>query len=58
MMKAQRFTLAVLLALGLLMWTGSAWGTINEDEVTLNRVSQIVNLKGVSASGDISFSDF
>lgn len=57
MMKAQRFTLAVLLALGLLMWTGLAWGTINENEVALNRVSQIVNLKGVSATGDISFID-
>lgn len=57
MMKAQRFTPAVLLALGLLMWAGSAWGTINEDEVTLNRVSQIVNLKGVSANGEINFTD-
>ena len=57
MMKARRFTPAVLLALGLLVWTGLAWGTILEDEVTLNRVSQIVNLKGVSANGDISFTD-
>jgi hypothetical protein len=57
MMKVQRLTPAVLLALGLLMWTGSAWGTLNEDDVALNRVSQIVNLKGVSANGDISFTD-
>ncbi len=57
MMKAQRLSLAVLLALGLLLLTVPAGGFMIEDEVALNRVSQIVHLKGSSTSGEFLFND-
>jgi hypothetical protein len=56
-MKAQRFPLAILLALGLLWLAGPAWSYLIEDEIALNRASQIVNLKGVSTTGEINFND-
>ncbi len=57
MMKAQRLFLAILLALGLLLLAVPAGGSLIEDEVALNRVSQIVHLKGSSTTGEILFND-
>ncbi|MDO9530560.1 MAG: hypothetical protein Q7O12_00285 [Deltaproteobacteria bacterium] len=55
-MKVQRFSLAALVILGLVMAAGVAWGFVIENEEALDRVSQIVNLKGSSTTGEMSFS--
>ena len=57
MMKAQRYSLVILLALGLVILAAPVWGTSLEDEVAVNQVSQIINLKGVSGTGEIKFAD-
>ena len=57
MMKVQRYSLVILLALGLVILAAPAWGTSLEDEVAVNQVSQIINLKGVSGTGEIKFAD-
>ena len=55
-MKVQRFSLAALVILGLVMAAGVAWGFVIENEEALDRVSQIVNLRGLSTTGELSFS--
>jgi hypothetical protein len=55
-MNAKRLSLAVLVVLGLAAVTGAAWGYTLENELALDRVSQIVNLKGVSTTGQFDFS--
>jgi hypothetical protein len=55
-MKAQRFSLVVLVVLGLLATAGAAWGYTLENELALDRVSQIVNLRGASNTGEFDFS--
>jgi hypothetical protein len=55
-MKVQRFSLASLVILGLVMAAGVAWGFVIENEEALDRVSQIVNLRGSSTTGEMSFS--
>ena len=57
MMQTQRFPLAILLAVGLLLLAGPAWSYLIEDEIALNRPSQIINLKGVTTTGEINFND-
>jgi hypothetical protein len=56
-MKAQRVFLAVLVVSGLMAAAGAAWGYTLENELALDRVSQIVNLRGSSATGQINFAD-
>lgn len=56
-MKAQRYSLAILLALGLVILATPAWCTSLENEVALDRVSQIIILKGVSSTGEMKFAD-
>jgi|GEM_PF-5223883 len=55
-MKVQRYSLAALVVLGLVMAAGVAWGFVIENEEALDRVSQIVNLKGTSPTGELNFS--
>jgi hypothetical protein len=55
-MKVQRFSLAALVILGLVMAAGVAWGYVIENEEELDRVSQIVNLRGSSTTGEMNFS--
>jgi hypothetical protein len=55
-MKVQRFFLAALVILGLVMAAGMAWGYVIENEEELDRVSQIVNLRGSSTNGEMNFS--
>ena len=55
-MKVQRFSLAALMVLGLVMAAGVAWGFVIENEEALDRVSQIVNLRGSSTTGEMDFS--
>lgn len=54
-MKVRRFSLAALVVLGLMAVAGAAWGFVIENEETLDRVSQIVNLKGSSTTGELNF---
>ena len=54
-MNAKRFFPAALTVLVLVAAAGAAWSFVIEDEEALNRVSQIVNLKGVSTTGELDF---
>jgi hypothetical protein len=54
-MNAQRFSLAALAVLGLMLAAGAAWGFMITDEVGPNRASEIVVLKGSSTTGVIDF---
>jgi hypothetical protein len=54
-MNAQRFSLTALVVLGLALAAGAAWGFMITDEVGPDRASQIINLKGASATGEIAF---
>jgi hypothetical protein len=56
-MKMRQYSLAVLVVLGLMAAAGAAWGYTIENELNLNRVSQIVNLRGSSSTGQINFAD-
>jgi hypothetical protein len=53
-MNAKRLFLAALMVLMLVAGAGAAWSFVIEDEEALDRVSQIVNLKGVSIDGQIT----
>ena len=55
-MNAKRLSLAALTILVLVVAAGVAWGFVIENEEALDRVSQIVNLKGVSTTGELDFS--
>jgi hypothetical protein len=55
-MNAKRLFLTVLGVLGLVATAGTACGYTIENELALDRVSQIVNLKGVSTTGEFDFS--
>jgi hypothetical protein len=55
-MNAKRLSLAALTVLVLVAAAGAAWGFVIENEEALDRVSQIVNLKGVSTTGELDFS--
>jgi len=55
-MKAKKISLAVLTILVLVAAAGVAWGFVIENEEALDRVSQIVNLKGTSTAGELNFS--
>jgi hypothetical protein len=54
-MKAQRIFLAIMMVLGLVAAAGVAWGFVLENQEALDRVSQIVNLKGSSTTGEMNF---
>jgi hypothetical protein len=54
-MNAKRLSL-VAVTVVVLAVAGTAWGYTIENELALDRVSQIVNLKGVSATGELNFS--
>jgi hypothetical protein len=56
-MKLQRNFLAVLVILGLMVAAGAAWGYTIENELALDRVSQVVNLRGSSSNGQIDFAN-
>jgi hypothetical protein len=55
-MKAKKLSLAALTVLVLVAAAGVAWGFVIENEEALDRVSQIVNLRGTSTTGELNFS--
>jgi hypothetical protein len=55
-MNAKRLSLAALTVLVLVVAAGAAWGFVIENEEALDRVSQIVNLRGSSTTGEMNFS--
>jgi hypothetical protein len=55
-MNAKRLFLTALTVLVVVVAAGAAWSFVIEDEEALDRVSQIVNLKGVSTTGELNFS--
>jgi hypothetical protein len=54
-MNAKSLSLVAIMVV-VLAGAGTAWGYTIENELALDRVSQIVNLKGVSTNGEINFS--
>jgi hypothetical protein len=56
-MKVQRYYLTILVVLGLVAASGAAWGFTLENELALDRVSQVVNLRGSSTTGQINFAN-
>ena len=55
-MKAKKISLAALTVLVLVAAAGVAWGFVIENEEALDRVSQIVNLRGSCTTGEMNFS--